>query len=83
MYNPDITSLSQLEWRIKGMKLSKDKMLEYLSSTEGKEALKKISAEKANKMLGRIDLDNDFPDDIANAFIDFFKKDTNFNLIFK
>lgn len=57
--------------------------MEYLSSKEGREALGKISAEKANKVLKRIDLDNDFPDDIANAFIDYFKKDTNFNLIFK
>lgn len=79
----NIESLNNLQWRIKGQKLTKEKVLEYLSSNEGREMLKNIPAEKANKILKRIDLDNDFPLEIADAFINHFKVDSNFNLIFK
>lgn len=40
------TDLSQIQWRIKGNKLSKEKVVEYLSSKEGREAIKKLGAEK-------------------------------------
>lgn len=74
--------LSKLQWRIKGQKLTKNKLIEYLSSTEGKEALKQsINFTKAKTL---------FPKDalITNAnYIDRvianFNKDDVFNLIFK
>lgn len=86
LFNKNLTSLSQLEWRIKGYKLSKEKVLEYLSSKEGREALKKISAEKANKMLGRNDLKDltqTQKDKMINALIEYFENKNNFNNIFK
>ena len=45
--------------------------------------MKKISAAKANKLLKRTDLEDDFPDEIVNAFIEYFNSTSNFNLIFK
>ena len=35
----NVTSLNNLQWRIKGQKLTKEKVVEYLSSTEGKIAV--------------------------------------------
>ncbi len=39
LFNPDLIDLSQLQWRIKDKKITKTKVLEYLKSKEGKEAL--------------------------------------------
>ena len=68
---------------IKGQKLTKEKVLEYMNSTEVKEALKKISAGRANKLLNRIDLYDAHPNEIVDAFIEYFNNQTNFNRIFK
>ncbi|MBV7441495.1 hypothetical protein KRX57_08680 [Weeksellaceae bacterium TAE3-ERU29] len=46
----------QLQWRIKGKKLSKEKVIKYLSSDTGKSALREsISFERAKQL---------FPDDL-------------------
>jgi hypothetical protein len=53
---------------------------------EGREALKKISADKANSMLNKVDL-NDITEmqknKITDAFIEHFSNQNNFNQIFK
>lgn len=74
--------LSKLQWKIKGQKLTKSKLVEYLSSTEGKEALKQsINFIKAKTL---------FPKDALITNVNYidrvianFNKDDVFNLIFK
>jgi hypothetical protein len=78
-----IDNLNNLQWRIKGEKLTKNKVVEYLSSPEGRIELKKISATQANRILGRTDLSDLNKDAIADAFISYFNNDTNFTSIFK
>jgi hypothetical protein len=77
------TDLSKIEWRIKGQKLSKEKFEDYMNSPEGKDALGKISAEKANRLLKRTDLDDISPSEIVDAFLEYFNSSSNFDLIFK
>ncbi|QEC44682.1 hypothetical protein [Pseudobacter ginsenosidimutans] len=82
LYNPDLRGLSLLEWRIKGNKLAKAKVQEYLKSAEGREALESLGYEKAKAL---------FPDDIAkfneDNFVSFiinkFNQDDVFSAVFK
>ncbi len=76
-------SLDEIQWRMEGTGMTKEKLVEYLSTNESKEALKKISAEKANKLLNRTDLDDDLPEEIVEAIINSFKDDKNYKLIFR
>ncbi|WP_313377356.1 hypothetical protein, partial [Chishuiella sp.] len=65
---------------------TKDKVVEYLSSNEGREMLKNIPAEKANKILGRDDLRGITElqrNKIAEAIIEHFNNQSNFNSVFK
>jgi hypothetical protein len=78
-----VPGIDNLEWRIKGAKLSKDKVKAYLSSSEGRIALKKIPAARANSLLGRTDLTDFNKEAIADAFIDYFDLDINYVKIFK
>lgn len=76
------TSLSQLEWRIKGNKLSKEKVVEYLSSKEGREAIKKLGADKVKtlfpKQSRQINEDN-----FIDILINNLNKDEIYNSIFR
>jgi hypothetical protein len=54
-----------------------------MNSPEGKDALGKISAEKANRLLKRTDLDDISPSEIVDAFLEYFNSSSNFDLIFK
>ena len=75
------SDFSKIQWRIKGQKLTKEKVIEYLSSKEGSDALKQISAEKANNLLNRMDLEDAFPNEIVDAFIEYFNNSNNFSKI--
>ncbi len=78
-----ITDLKQLQWRIKGQKLTKEEVVEFLSSQEGREALKN------NKIINLID---DYAEmagysnsitNVDDAITFLNKNNTWFNLIFK
>lgn len=84
-------SLDRLMWIFdkkyeKAGRLLKDDILEVLMSATGREALKKIPANKANQLLRRSDLQditNLDKDEIADAFIEYFIDPSNFNNMFK
>lgn len=46
-----VPSLSQLQWRIKGQKLTKEKVIQYLQSTEGRDALKSLGYERTAQLF--------------------------------
>lgn len=77
---------SSFQWRIKGSKLTKDKVFEYLSSPEGKDALnslKIVNESKFLKLFGNSAIDfkkgnNVFDIEIIQTFLN-----TNYSLIFK
>ncbi len=77
------TDISQIQWRIKGNKLSKEKVLEYLSSKEGREMLdnKKIIRlfdDYAEKIKHSKEITN------TNDILELLKSNENwYNLIFK
>ncbi len=78
-----INSLDELIWKIRGNKLTKEQVNAFLSSTEGRVALSNIDAAQANRLLGLSNLSNTNKPAIAQAFIDHFNVENNFNLIFK
>ena len=83
LFNKNLTSLSQLEWRIKGNKLSKEKVLEYLSSKEGREMLKDEKIRKLFEDFGRL---NNSKIRIRNVedLLDFLELNNEwYNIIFK
>jgi len=83
LFNPDIVNLSQLEWRIKGMKLSKAKALEYLKSIEGKTAL---DNQKIIKLFDTFAEKINYNKDITNVneMLEFLETNNEwYNLIFK
>lgn len=53
-----------------------------LRTNDGRNVLKQINADKANKLLNRSDLIDTAPDAIADAFINYFDNNTNFSKIF-
>jgi len=76
------SNLSKLQWRISGKKLTKDKLVEYLSSVDGKKALNDLGSEKVKQLfpnLGNQINKNNFVD----VLIENFKKDEIYNTIFK
>lgn len=82
----NITNLKNLQWRIKGQKLTKEKVMEYLGSPEGRAMLKRIPASKANQLLKRTDLKDitDFQKDkITDELIKYFNSEDNFINIFR
>lgn len=83
LFNKNLTSLSQLEWRIKGNKLSKEKVLEYLSSKEGREMLKDEKMKKLFEDFGKTNNKNLEIDDLGDLFEFLNSNNDWFNLIFK
>jgi hypothetical protein len=82
LFNNNLTDLAQLEWRIKGQKLTKDKVVEYLSSVEGKSAIHKKAIELFEN-FGKGKNPTLSLEDI-NDLIDYLKtNDDWFTLIFK
>jgi hypothetical protein len=75
---PPLRHLSQLQWRMKGNKLTKDKVLEYLKSTEGKSALNNLPLSKKTQYFPNHDAVNG----IDNSDIDSFVN-SNYVIIFK
>lgn len=74
--------LSKLQWRIKGQKLTKTKLIEYLSSIEGKDAIKVLGSDKVKQLFPSLAAQinkNNFVD----ILIENFKKDELYNAIFK
>lgn len=79
----NIESFNNLQWRIKGQKLTKEKVIEYLSSNEGNELLKN---EKIINLFDNYAESIAYPKKInsTNRLFDFLKNDNNwYNLIFK
>ena len=83
LYNPDITSLSQLEWRIKGMKLSKTKALEYLKSVEASSALNNPKIRKLFENFGKQKNPSLSIDNTEDLLIFLDNNNDWYNLIFK
>lgn len=79
----NITNLKNLQWRIKGQKLTKEKVVEYLSSSEGREMLKKS---KNIQMFDNYAENVNYSNNITNVndLIKFLQTDSSwYSLIFK
>ena len=79
----NIESLNNLQWRIKGQKLTKEKVLEYLSSNEGREMLDK---QKTIKLIDNYANDVNYRNEITNVkeVLEFMESNNDwYNLIFK
>jgi hypothetical protein len=50
----NITNLKNLQWRIKGQKLTKEKVMEYLSSAEGKKIVDNSKIRNLFENFGKI-----------------------------
>ena len=83
LFNDKITDLSQIEWRIKGQKLTKEKVVEYMKSAEGREAL---NNQKTRDLINNYAESVSYSKYIRNTddIIDFFNSNNEwFILIFK
>jgi hypothetical protein len=79
----NITNLKNLQWRIKGLKLTKEKVMEYLSSPEGREMLKNS---KIIQMFDNYAENVNYSENINNVndLIGFLQTDSSwYSLIFK
>ncbi|MBB6005504.1 hypothetical protein [Arcicella rosea] len=82
-----IESLGELRWVFDskypgGITKLKSDIITMLRTNDGRNVLKQINADKANKLLNRSDLIDTAPDAIADAFINYFDNNTNFSKIF-
>ena len=76
MFNTN--DLSKLQWRIKGQKLTKNKLVEYLKSSEAKSVMNSFSIEKKQKLFKNFDELEGITDKNITNFADQY-----FNTIFK
>ena len=79
----NIESLNNLQWRIKGQKLTKEKVIEYLSSNEAKNLLNK---KEIRKLFEDFELKKDkqvIITDTDDLLYYLSQNDDWFNLIFK
>jgi hypothetical protein len=74
----NISDLSKLQWRIKGSKLTKEKVLEYLSSPEAKNILNSFSEERKMSLFKNYNKLKGITDKDINEFIKIY-----YNQIFK
>ena len=82
LYNPDLRRLSQLEWRIKGNKLAKAKVQEYLKSAEGMEEIRKLGVNKVRGFF-QGEANQITRENYVSYFINKLDQDDIFNSIFK
>jgi hypothetical protein len=78
-----VTDLKQIEWRIKGQKLTKEKVVEYMSFAEGREALKKAISEDKVKQFFPLQTAQISENNYVDFLINKFRQDETFNQIFK
>ncbi|WP_212906261.1 hypothetical protein [Capnocytophaga stomatis] len=76
------TDLTKIQWRIKGNKLTKEKVLEYLSSKEAREALEVIGVEKVKSFFPKLSRQIN-EDNYVDFLINNLTTDEIFNEIFK
>lgn len=79
----NITNLKNLQWRIKGQKLTKEKVMEYLSSAEGRDML---TNSKIIQMFDNYAENVNYSENITNVndLIGFLQTDSSwYSLIFK
>ena len=74
----NISDLSKLQWRIKGSKLTKEKVLEYLSSPEAKNILNSFSEERKMSLFKNYNKLKGITNKDINEFIKIY-----YNQIFK
>ena len=74
----NISDLSKLQWRIKGGKLTKEKVLEYLSSPEAKNILNSFSEDRKMSLFKNYNKLKGITDKDINEFIKIY-----YNQIFK
>lgn len=76
------TQLSQIEWRIKGQKLTKENVIGYMSSPEGRAAIENLGIDKIQEFFpaqaAQINEGN-----FVQQMIDKFNQDNIYNAIFK
>ena len=82
LYNPNIGRYSQVEWRIKGQKLTKTKVQEYMKSAEGMEEIRKLGVNKVKNFFQR-DAAQINRENFVSYFINKFDQDDVFNSVFK
>lgn len=78
----NIESFNNLQWRIKGQKLTKEKVVEYLSSNEGREMLRNLGVDRVKSFFPKQALqinEGNFVDILINNL----KKDEIYSSVFK
>ena len=82
LYNA--SSFDEVQWRMRDTGLTKDGLKELLEKPNVRESIQdKLGADKVNALLKRDDLDNDYPEQISQALIDYFDNEENYKKIFK
>jgi hypothetical protein len=82
LFNPNITSINQIQWRLKDTGLTKTQLNTWLNTDVCKSAIQKLGGAKVNQLLGRTDLTDDIPELISDAVIDYLNNTSNYNTIF-
>jgi len=83
LFNPNITSIKQIQWRLKETGLTKEQLHDWLIKPECRRAIERLGATKVNKLLNRSDLTDNIPEFISDAIIDYLNNPSNYNKIFK
>lgn len=75
--------LQQVEWRITENAFNQATLITWLKSSEAANSFAKLSKEKVAALLNNNDLLQASKQEIADAFVEYFEKSDNFNMIFK
>ncbi len=85
LFNPDITSINQIQWRLKETGLTKTQLHNWLISNDNecRTAIKKLGEQKIALLLDDNSILQLTKQQAASKLIEYLNIDANFNLIFR
>lgn len=83
LFNPDITSINQIQWRLKETALTKSQLNTWLKTTECRTAIENLGFEKINQLFGKNFNEFTQSSELSQSVIDYLNIENNFTTIFK
>jgi len=83
LFNPNITSINQIQWRLKETGFTKAQLNTWLNTTECRTAIENLGVDKIAELLGDASILDLTDVQAVDKLIDYLNIDANYNLIFR
>ena len=83
LFNPNITSINQIQWRLKETGLTKTQLNTWLNTTDCKTAIENLGVDKIAELLDDVSILDLTDAQAVDRLINYLSIDANYNLIFR